>query len=135
MTSAILGANSYFKLSDGASPEVYTTVAEILTIGAVGSTAPEVDVTNMDSTAMEYIAGLSDGNTVDISFNFLASNTQHEALRDAVGTTVNIQIVWSDSSQADFAWVVLGFNRDEQAPTDQLKATATGRISGAIVWA
>jgi len=135
MTSAVLGANSYFKLGDSASPIVYTTVAEILTIGAVGSVASEVDVTNMDSTAMEYVSGLPDGANTEITFNYLASNTQHEALRDAVGTTVNIQIVWSDSSTANFAWVVLGFNRDEQAPTDQLKATVSGRISGAITWA
>jgi len=135
MTSAVLGANSYFKLSDAASPEVYTTVAEILTIGAVGSVASEVDVTNMDSTAMEYVSGLKDGASLEINFNYLASNTQHEALRDAVESTVNIQIVWSDASTANFAWVVLGFNRDESTPTDQLKATVTGRITGDITWA
>ena len=135
MTSAVLGANSYFKLGSGASPQVYTTVAEILTIGAVGSVASEVDVTNMDSTAMEYISGLKDGASLEINFNFLAGNTQHEALRDAVETTVAIQVVWSDASTADFLWVVLGFNRDEQAPTDQLKATVTGRITGDIAWA
>jgi hypothetical protein len=135
MTSAVLGANSYFKIGTAASPTAYTTIAEILSIGAIGQTASEVDVTNMDSTAMEYISGLADGNSVEISMNFLAGNTQHEQVRDGVGTTHNIQIVWSDASTATFQFVQLGFNRDESTPTDQLKASVSGRITGAIVWA
>lgn len=136
MTSAVLGALTQFKLSDGASPEVYTTVAEVLSIGPVGSTAPEVDVTNLDSTAKEYIGGLADGNTVEIEMNWLVGNTQQAALRDGVGTTKNIQIVWPDSpnTTANFAFVVLSFNRGETTPESQLTASVSGRISGAITW-
>lgn len=135
MTSAVLGAQSQLKLGDGASPEVFTLVAEVLNIGPVGSVAPEVDVTNLDSAAKEYIGGLPDGQQVEFEVNWLAGNTQQEALRDAVGTTKNIQIVWSDSSQADFALVILGFNRGETSPENQLTASISGRISGAITWA
>ena len=135
MTSAVLGANSTLKLSDSASPEVYTTVAEVLRVGAIGSTAPEVDVTNLDSTAKEYIGGLPDGESVEFEVNWIASNTQQEALRDAVATTKNFQMVWPDSSQADFSMVILGFNRGETTPESQLTASITGRITGAITWA
>ena len=137
MTSAVLGSLTQFKLSNEASPEVFTTVAEVLRIGPVGSTAPEVDVTNLDSTAMEYISGLPDGQQVEIEMNFLAGNAQQNALRDGVGTTKSVQIVWpgaSPQASASFEWVILGFNRGETTPNSQQTAAVTGRISGAITW-
>lgn len=135
MTSAVLGASSQLKLSDEASPEVYTLIAEVLRVGEVGSTAPEVDVTNLDSTAKEYIGGLPDGAQVEFDLNWIAGNTQQEALRDGVGATKSFQLVWSDASQADFELVVLGFNRAETTPESQLTASLTGRITGPITWA
>lgn len=136
MTSAVLGALTQFKLGNDASPQVYTTVAEVLSIGPIGSTAPEVDVTNLDSTAKEYIGGLADGNQVEVEMNWLTGNTQQEALRDGVGTTKHIQIVWPDSPQttATFQMVLLSFNRGETTPETQLTASISGRISGAITW-
>lgn len=135
MTSAVLGALAQFKLGSGASPQVYTKVAEVLRIGQVGSTASEVDVTNMDSTAKEYIGGLADGAPMEIEFNYLNGNVQQEDLRDSVGDTEAIQIVWPDTTQADFNFVVLGFNINESTPEAQITASVSGRISGAITWA
>ena len=99
MTSAVLGKNATLQLGSDASPQVYTTIAEVLRCGPIGSTNPEVDVTNLDSTAKEYIAGLADGNTVDFDVNWISDNTQQLALRTAVtsGTTKNIRMVWPTS--------------------------------------
>lgn len=136
MTSAVLGAQTTFGISSAGSPASYTTVAEVLSIGPVGATAPEVDVTNLDSTAMEYIGGLPDGQSVDVQMNWLAGNTQQTALRAAVGTTIGVKIGWpgSPTTTATFSFVVLGFNMGETTPTAQQTASATGRISGAISW-
>lgn len=134
MTDAVLGAGTQLKLGDGAGPEVFTLVAEILRMGPVGSTAPEVDVTNLDSEAMEYIGGLPDGEAVEFEFNYVSSNAQQEALRDGVGTTSNFELLFSDTSQAAFAFVILGFKRNETTPTGQLTASVSGRITGAITW-
>lgn len=136
MTSAVLGAGTLLKLGDAASPEVFTTVAESVTIGEIGETADEVEVTNMDSgTSKEYIGGLKDGSQVEFTFNFLAANTQQEALRDGVRTTKNFTVTWPDASTAAFALVILGFSRAETTPGTALMATVSGRITGAIVWA
>ena len=54
MTLAVLGSGATLQLGSGASPQVYTTIAEVLRCGPIGSTNPEVDVTNLDSTAKEY---------------------------------------------------------------------------------
>jgi len=133
MTQAILGAGSSLRLGDGASPEVFTKIAEVLRVGAIGQTAAEIDVTNLDSTAKEYIAALPDGETVSITMNFVGG-TQQNALRDGVRTTKNFQMQFSDKTQASFKLVILGFMRDETSPESQLTASVTGRITGPITW-
>lgn len=138
MTSAVLGAGATLQLGSGASPQVYTTVAEVLRCGPIGSTNPEVDVTNLDSTAKEYIAGLADGNTVEFEMNWVAGNTQQVALRtaQAAGNTVNMKMTWPTSPQtvAVFDLVLLNFEMGETTPESQITAMASGRISGAIAW-
>jgi len=134
-TAAKLGAGSLLKLGEGSGPIVYTAIAEVLSIGAIGSTAGEVEVTHLESTAKDYIGGLPDGGTLEFKVNYLSGNTQQNALRDGVGTTKNVQVLWSDTTTGTFDLVILGFTRDETTPEGQLTATISGRISGGIVWA
>jgi len=132
-TNAILGAGSSLRLGDGASPEVFTTIAEVLRCGAIGQSAGEIEVTHLSSTSKEYIGALPEGSTVEFSLNFVGG-TQQNALRDGVATTKNLQMQFSDNTQASFAFVVLGFSRDETTPESQLTATISGRITGDITW-
>jgi predicted secreted protein len=138
MTAAVLGKGATLQLSDDASPEVFTTIAEVLRCGPIGATNPEVDVTNLDSTAKEYIAGLADGNTVDFDVNFIAGNTQQAALRSAqaAGQTKHLRMIWqtSPNTTADFQLVMLTFEMGETTPESQVMASFSGRISGAITW-
>ena len=138
MTVAVLGKNATLQLGSGASPQVYTTIAEVLRCGPIGSTNPEVDVTNLDSTAKEYIAGLADGNNVEFDVNFIAGNTEQESLRtsQAAGSTVNLRMVWqtSPNTNAQFDLVLAGFQMGETSAETQVSATVSGRISGSIAW-
>ena len=138
MTSAVLGKNATLQLGSGASPQVYTTIAEVLRCGPIGSTNPEVDVTNLDSTAKEFIAGLAEGNTVDFDVNWLVANTQQTSLRtsQASGSTVNFRMVWqtSPNTTAQFDLVLLTFEIGETTAESQVSASISGRISGSIVW-
>ena len=97
-----------------------------------------MDVTNLDSTAKEYIAGLADGNTVDFDVNWVAGNTQQVSLRtqQASGSTVNMKMVWqtSPNTTAVFDLVLLQFEMGETTPEAQLTASISGRISGSITW-
>jgi hypothetical protein len=133
--SVVLGANSYFSIATTASPASYVTIAEVLSIGAVGSTATEVDTTKMNSVAMEYTAGIISGNSIEIVMNFITANEQHQLIRDGVGVKHNVKVVWPDASMATFQFTQIGFNRDESVPQSQLKASVTGRINGDITWA
>lgn len=138
MTAAVLGSGATLQLGSGASPQVYTTIAEVLRCGPIGSTNPEVDVTNLDSTAKEYIAGLADGNTVEFEMNWVAGNTQQQSLRtsQAAGSTVNLKMVWpvSPETTAQFDLVLLEFSMGETTPESQVTASVSGRISGSIAW-
>ncbi len=138
MTAAVLGKGATLQLGSGASPQAYTTIAEVLRCGPIGSSNPEVDVTNLDSTAKEYIAGLADGNTVEFDMNWLSSNTQQTSLRtsQAAGSTVNLRMVWQTSplTRAQFNLVLLTFEMGETTPDAQVTATVSGRISGSITW-
>ena len=136
MTAAVLGAGSALKLASLASPATYTTIAEVLRVGPIGSTTPEVDVTNLDSTAKEYIGGLPDGSSVEFEGNWIKS-TQQTDLRGAVGTTRNFRMEWPDSpsTMATFSMVVLGFEMGETTPEGQATFSVTGRITGDITWA
>ncbi len=139
MTSAILGSGATLQLGDDASPQVYTTIAEVLRCGPIGTTNPEVDVTNLDSTAKEYIAGLADGNTVDFEVNWLVGNTQQVALRTAAaaGSTKHVKMIWNTSpnTSATFQLVILGFEISETTAEAQISASVSGRITGSITWA
>ena len=138
MTSAVLGSGATLQLGNGASPQVYTTIAEVLRVGPIGSSNPEVDVTNLDSTAKEYIAGLADGNTVEFEMNGVAGNSQQQSLRtsQASGSTINMKMVWpvSPETTAQFDLVLLDFSMGDTTPEAQVTATVSGRISGSIYW-
>lgn len=139
-TSAKLGKLSTLQLGDGSSPQSYTTIAEVLRVGPIGSENPEVPVTNLDSTAEEYIAGLADGRTVEFEMNWQGANTQQVSLRtsQASGSTVNLRMVWTQFSpnrSAQFDLVLLTFEIGETTPSNPVTARVSGRISGSIQWA
>ena len=138
MTVAVLGSGATLQLGSGASPQVYTTIAEVLRCGPIGSTNPEVDVTNLDSTAKEYIAGLADGNSLEFDVNWISSNTEQTSLRtqQASGSTVNMRMVWqtSPNTTAVFDLVLLSFEIGETSAESQIMASISGRITGSITW-
>jgi hypothetical protein len=137
MSNAVLGAGATLQISTVGSPATYVTIAEVLRCGPIGSTAPEVDVTNLGSTSKEYIAGLPDGNTVEFEFNW-TKTTQQADLRDSVGETRGFRMIWPDgspSTQATFSMAILQFDINETTPESQITARASGRITGDITWA
>lgn len=129
-----------FKLGDGGDPtEVFTKINGLVSLTGFGKTNPLVDVTDFDSTAKEYIAGLADGSEVTTEFHYdaaAATNTQLEALQTAVDnkTNKNVQVTVSDGTNTDtydfavvpLSWVVNG------GPEEKGTISFTLKISGAI---
>lgn len=78
-TGAQIGYGSLLLRGDGASPEVFTTIAEVRSVGEFGSDRELIDVTNFDSENgfREYILGLKDGVELTGTANFLPNNATH----------------------------------------------------------
>ena len=126
-TLAIKGAGTTIKLG-------LVTVAEITTIGGVGTTAPEEDATHLQSTQVDFIAGLPESPQVEFSGNWIGGNTEQAALRDGVGGAAQaMTVVWPDGTTVDFDFVPLGFSLGETTATGVLKCTFNGRMND-LVW-
>lgn len=99
MSSAFLnGVDIYWGVSTS-SPEAMSAVPEVRSLSGLGKTNPLVDVTNFDSTAREYIAGLADGQEITLECNFLPGNTVQGNMVTAVnsGLNKNLRVVVSDT--------------------------------------
>lgn len=131
------GAGTNFQRGNGASPEVFTTVGDVVSIGGPNITKEEIEVTALDSTAKEFIGALDDPGELTMELNWNPQDAQHVNLRsDAEGTTVrNYRIVFNDvsSTQVDFAGEVMEFSINTE-PNDAVKASVRVKITGSLTW-
>lgn len=134
-SSALTSQGMLFQRSDGASPEVYSSIPEITSISGPGGSATEIDVTDMSSTAKEFRLGLQDEGSISLTINYIPANTVHAGLRtDRANSTLrNFRILFTDSPQTqwDFAGYVNGFTVDNGVDA-VTTATVTIRVSGSI---
>jgi predicted secreted protein len=85
MSSATLAKGTLFKMGDGASPEVFTTITELTSISSGPAGVTEVvDVTNHDTSGAirEKIPGLIEPVQITLRGNSVA-DTQQNAVRTA----------------------------------------------------
>lgn len=127
-----------FSVGDGASPEVFTAVGEVQSIAGPDGSAPEIDTTNLSSTAREFNMGLPDEGNVTLEVFMDTGDAQQTNLRTvrASQTIGNYRITLTDSpaSTLTFAAYVTGFSLGI-AIDEVIKATITLRITGAVTWA
>jgi len=121
---------------NGASPEVFTALGEVIDMSLDSGGAAEIDITNLDSTAKEFNLGLPDYGNVSISCNYDPDDAQQTALKtDYDGQdSGNYRIDMSDSPQTTFSFTayVSSWNAPRVTPDDVVKLDATLRITGAV---
>lgn len=138
MTSnAFVAQGTLLKRGDGGSPEVFTSIGEITDFSGPGGKAKIIDVTNLDSTAIEKLVGLPDEGTLTITLTWDPENAQHTGLRSDRAARVkrNFQMVFSDSGHATaaFAAFVLGYTIAGKVD-DKVTAKVDLEITGPIAW-
>lgn len=129
------------KKGDGASPEVFNTVAQVRDISGPDTTLETPDVTHHSSPEghREFVGALIDGGEVTLELLFDPSDPTHDAQTGLLKeqkdrTKKNYQILFPDSSTATF--VALVSNTAPAAPIDDaLTKAVTLKISGVITWA
>ncbi len=67
-------------VSSSDSPSVFTNISNVTTINESGAQRSEIDVTNLDSTAMEYAPGLVDFGSMTFEVNWDPLEATHVTL-------------------------------------------------------
>lgn len=150
MSQAKLAAGTKLQLGDGASPEIFANIAEILTLGTGGNTIKTPEVTNMDSPANgagvifeEFIGATASGGEVDFTYNFIPSPTGgQQDFRDSFdGLVHNFRIVIPVANPAispvrnwrlAFAGVVSMTDKIDFAIDKQMIGSGKIKVSGPV---
>jgi hypothetical protein len=136
-----VGLGTVFKVGDGASPEAFTAVANVVSINLSGRSVEEVDFTHLASDAgfREFRAGFKDPGELSMTLHFNPSDATHDGTTGLEskllsGATFNWQI---DMSGAGFAYIIQGAGYVSGGDftlsgEDPITYDATIRISGDI---
>lgn len=119
-------------LGSGASPQVYNTIEEVVSVGGLGTIGEDLDVTNFDSAdgQREFIAGLSEGNEVTVECNDV-NGTQQAAMIAATGANRHFRARWTKVSPNRTVIFIASVKGYEYVPstTEQNKINFTLKIS------
>jgi hypothetical protein len=135
-TSATSGSGSLFQLGDGASPEGWTTIGEGATVAPIGVKKDLIEVTHFQSTAREYIGGLSDGQEFEVTCNYVPTNATQLALIGFANTqsaAKNFRFFpGSGSLKFWFAALVQGWSMGPTDPNSKNTISFQFKISGPV---
>lgn len=117
MSDAFHGYGSTWKVGDATSPEVFTAIAEVVSITPGAMTTEAIDVTHLTSpdTHRERIAGIKDTDPFSMVVNYLPANATQKGGTSGRGllklkkdrTVFNSQIVLADAAAT--VWPFTGF--------------------------
>ncbi len=138
MTAALDAYGTLLQIGDGASPEVFTTIAEVTDISGPSLALDALDVTAHTSPAAfrEFIGGLLDGGEVSFTINYVPTETTHDAgtglIADMIARTVrNFQLVFPDSGTTTWSFPALITAFEPAEPVDdRLMAEVTLKVAG-----
>ena len=138
MTTAAKSAHAtQVQYGDGGSPELFTTLAEVVKIEPPEQTATEIDATSHDSTSTEAIlCSCVDNGEVNLEMHYDAGTGQ-ELLRGDLGGSAQTWYInlagGSGQKQLEFSGLVKQFKLTA-GRTDGIGATATIRVTGGVTW-
>jgi hypothetical protein len=122
-------------VGDGASPEVFNAVGQIVNIDGPTGSAPVIDVSNLASTAREKNMGLPDEGQITLSLQYDPDDTGQTRLKTlrTNRTAGNFKINMSDSPATvlSFSGYVLEFSRSFNID-EVVMGSATIEIDGAV---
>jgi len=124
------------QIGDGASPEAFTLIPQLVSLGGPGGSATVIDISTLDSTGREKAMGLADSGQITCEMVYNPQNTVHAGLfsKWKARTQHNFRIVFTDSpsTQYDFAGYVLEFAHNfsvDEVTTVSMTIEVTGSIT------
>jgi hypothetical protein len=141
-TAAVSGFGTLMQRGDGGSPEVFSTIAEVRSIGALNLTIEMIDATNHSSTGgyRELLPSFKDAGEITFDMNFLPSDPSQSPAAGLIldynnKTKRNYRIQFPNiaATKVIAAGYITGFNIT--APIDdRLAAAVTIKITGEPTW-
>ena len=119
-----------------ASPQTWTKVGNVKDYSGFDGAASEIDKTNFDSGAMEYVAGLQDFGQFTVNLDVDNTDAGQLALRAAktAATTQPFKLVLPNTKIRTWNGFIKKFS--EQGGVNQIvKASVDVRITGVVVFA
>lgn len=137
--TALKSQGVVLKRGDGGGPETFTAIGEVVSIGGLGSgSSSEIDVTNLASSAKEFLLGIKDEGSISLALNLDTADTMQTGLRTdwSGGTLRNFQLDLTDSGPTtiSFSAYVQTF-AISMAVDDKISLEVTLRVSSAATWA
>lgn len=143
MSDGITGQGSYISIGDGASPEVFTEVGEVVEIPGPISNVDEIDFTHLRSPAgyREFKPSFKDNDDLAISMNYLPADTTNTSGRAAQQTLLtnyansevfNCKVTWPDGSYTTFEAYVKQKGRAATV-SDPMRQLIVLRVTGQVV--
>jgi hypothetical protein len=125
-----------FQIETG-TPGTYEVIAEVTNFQAPGLNASEIEVTSFDSTYVERIGGVKDGDQASLDYNYIFDDAGQQLLLASVGTTKNFRIELNDAAtptRIAFAAVVTAVPGPSGGVNEAQKVSGvTLRVTGAPV--
>lgn len=135
---AVSAFGTVVKIGDGASPENFTTIAELRNVSGPSLELETIDVTthNTADPWRQFIGGLLNGGEVSLELNFIPTEATHDPTTGLIADMVNrvqrnFQIVFPDVPVTTwgFTALVTAFEMSSD-PADVLQASVTLKLSG-----
>ncbi|WP_130470645.1 phage tail tube protein [Candidatus Magnetaquicoccus inordinatus] len=138
ITLAGVDALAYTAWSSGGTvtPTTLTEITEVQSFSGFDGASSEIDVTNLSSTAKEFVAGLADSGNVSVEMNGYLDDPGQIALAAAQtsGALKKFKLELPDGHTATFSAFVKSFSAS--GGVDQtFKRSASLRLSGPVTWA
>lgn len=133
--SALEAQGTKFYFGSTGSPNDFSAVPEIFSIGGPDGQSNWIDCTDLDSVAKEGRPGLLDNGSIRVGLNFLPDNAVHAAIKAAwiARTLKRGKLMFTDASATkwEFDMYVTGFQVRTEVD-GKLVADVTFRITGDI---
>ena len=126
------------KRGNGASPEVFTSIPNIVSISGPTSANSEKEVTNLSSTAKEFRPGLNDHGELSLEIEWDERDTVHAAIRTDFNNRTVGNYLLIDAGSPTETYTVRGFWKTLPMtfqPDDVVRSSAVLRITGAFAQA
>ncbi len=113
-------------------------VGNLTSIGTPGPTKPEIDVSDFDSTAAEFLMGMPDSGEMSFSGFFNKANaSQMTLLADAIATTATSRaftILFPTQGTFGFNGYVKSFVPTASGVNSAVMFDGSIRVTGAVTW-